>query len=356
MKKIIFALAAVAALAACSKSEAQYDDIQQEFTLTPVTKNITKSMITGNKFPTTESFNVWAWYKQVDPGSTIAEWTPSDNEHLYISEGEFVRVSGANDTWKGKTSYYWPKVGSLLFAGYYPTTIDDNVEYNFNSTQNEMVFKNIRERIVEEDGYSEDIMYFNITEKSSNSGPVPVIFKHALSWITVNLSRPSDNAGGAEYPKILVNSVTFTKVNPQGTGTVTGTDGTIEWETNGTVQNPVVTPAAGVVLTKAVQKQAEPLFIPQDLIPDDEATTDVNEAMELQVNYTIFSSANEYFTETYSVDLAGMTGTTNSGTTTLNAWEPAKHYTYNISISLEEILIAPTVEDWTDLTVAVPVE
>ena len=355
MKKIFFALAAVASLASCSKSEAQYEDVKDEISFAPVAKNITKTMITGTAFPKTESFNVWAWYKQVPKNTSVDGWDATDSEHLYISEGEFVN-QGGTPNWKGKTSYYWPKVGSLLFAGYYPASIENDVEYHFNSTQNEMVFNNIRERFVDAGDPCEDIMYFNMTEKSVNSGPVPVVFKHALSWITVNLSRPSDNAVGVEYPKILVNSVAFTKVNPQGTGTVSRTDGTIQWVTNGTVQNPIVTPSTGVVLTKAVQKQAEPLFIPQDLIPDDEATTDVNEAMELQVNYTIFSSANEYFTETYSVDLAGMTGTTNSGTTTLNAWEPAKHYTYNISISLEEILIAPTVEDWTNITVAVPVK
>ena len=355
MKKILFALAAVAALAACSKSEAQYDDVKNEISFTPVTKNITKTMITGTAFPKTESFNVWAWYKQVPTNTPVANWNPTDSEHLYVSEGEFVNQGGTAN-WKGKTSYYWPKVGSLLFAGYYPTSIKDYVEYNFNSTQNQMVFNKIQDRFVDAGDPCEDIMYFNMTERSSNSGPVSVVFKHALSWITVNLSRPSDNAVGVEYPKILVNSVTFTKVNPQGTGTVEGTDKTIVWETNGTVQNPVVTPAAGVVLTKAVQKQAEPLFIPQTLIPDDKATTDVNEAMQLQVNYTIYSSATEYFTETFSVDLADMEGTTTSGTTILKAWEPAKHYTYNISISLEEILIAPTVEDWTDINVAVPVE
>lgn len=352
MKKIFLALAAVAALAACSKTE--YDDNKTEISFAPVAKNITKSMITGVAFPKTESFNVWAWYKQVPTNSTLAEWAPSDSEHLYVSEGEFVNKGGTAN-WKGKTSYYWPKVGSLLFAGYYPASIAEDVDYNFNSTQNQMVFNNIRERFVDAGDPCEDIMYFNMTENSANSGPVSVVFKHALSWITVNLSRPSDNAVGVDYPKILVNSVTFTKVNPQGTGTVTGTDGKIEWVTNGTIQNPVVTPAAGVVLTKAVQKQAEPLFIPQVLIPDDKSTTDVNEAMQLQVNYTIFSSANEYFTETYSVDLAGMEGTTTSGTTKLEAWEPAKHYTYNISISLEEILIEPKVEDWTNVTVAVPV-
>ena len=62
MKKIFLALAAVAALAACTKSEAEYEPTG-EISFVPVTKNITKTMITGNLFPTTESFNVWAWYK-----------------------------------------------------------------------------------------------------------------------------------------------------------------------------------------------------------------------------------------------------------------------------------------------------
>ena len=355
MKKIFLAFAAVAALAACSKSEAQYDDVKDEISFAPVTKNITKTMVTGVNFPKTESFNVWAWYKQVPKNTPVTDWGATDSEHLYISEGEFVN-QGGTPNWKGKTSYYWPKVGSLLFAGYYPTSIKNDVEYNFNSSKNEMVFNKIQERFVDAGDPAEDIMYFNMTAKSSNAGPVSVVFKHALSWITVNLSRTSDNAVGVEFPKIVVNSVTFTKVNPQGTGTVTGTDGKIQWETNGTVQNPVVTPAAGVVLTKAVQKQAEPLFIPQALIADDPATTDKNEAMQLLVNYTIYSSATEYFTETYSADLNGMSGTTTTGTTTLTAWEPAKHYIYNISIGLEEILIAPTVEDWAEVTVAVPVQ
>lgn len=341
MKKIFLALAAVAALAACSKTE--YEDVQNEISFAPVTENITKAMITDNAFPTTESFNVWAWYKQLPTNTSVAEWGATDSEHLYISEGKFVNKDAAN--WKGETSYYWPKLGSLLFAGYYPSTIKDYVEYTFNSTTNQMVFNKIQQGVVDDGDPAEDLMYFNMTEKSSNSGPVSVIFKHALSWITVNLSRPSDNPNDEVFPKILVNSVTFTNVNPQGTGTVTGTEGTISWETNGTVQNPVVTPAAGVVLTEAVQKQIEPLFIPQTFTSN----------MELKVNYTIYSSETEYFNETYSIKLAGMSGTTTSGTTTLNSWEPAKHYTYNISIDLEEILIAPTVDDWSGVTVAVPV-
>ena len=353
MKKILFALAAVAALASCSKSDVEYTQTGELLTLAPVAKNITKSMITTSAFPTSESFNVWAWYNQVDPGTLASAWdTTTDSQ--YISEGEFVFRSEGN--WGGATPYFWPKVGSLLFAGYYPTSVASKVDYTFDASANKMVFSNIPQGTVASTGTSEDLMYFNMTASSAASGPVAVVFNHALSWVTVNLSRPEANADNAEYPKIVVNSVTFTNVNNQGTGTVTGTEGTIEWSVNGPAAPTVVTPAAGVVLSTTPAKQVEPLFIPQTFEVDDKATADKNEAMELQVNYTIYSSASEFFTETYSTVLAGMEGKTGNATAELESWEPAKHYTYNISIGLTEILIAPTVDDWTGVTVEVPVQ
>lgn len=380
MKKIFLALAALATLAACTKSEVEYVSAGNEITFAPVAKNITKSMITTSAFPTSESFNVWAWYNQIEKGTEVSNWdTSTDTE--YFSEGTFVYREGTD--WGGQTPYYWPKVGSLLFAGYYPTSVASKVDYTFDATANKMVFTNIGQGTVASTGTTEDLMYFNMTASSYNNGPVAVVFKHALSWITVNLSRPDENPVDSttgkvsEYPKIKVNSVTFTNVNNQGTGTVTGTDGTIEWEVNGTAAPTVVTPAAGVVLSKTPAKQAEPLFIPQEFAVDNEATADINETMELQVNYTIYSSAEEYFTETHTTKLNGMLGnklkTDDNGNVItdsegnpeyvetdinikLNSWEPAKRYIYNISIGIEEILIEPTVETWTPIEINVPVQ
>ena len=83
MKKIFFALAAVAALAACSKSDVEYDSYD-EIAFTPVAKNITKSMIEGSAFPATAgSFNVWAWYNQVSAETTPTSWN-TDTDNLYI--------------------------------------------------------------------------------------------------------------------------------------------------------------------------------------------------------------------------------------------------------------------------------
>lgn len=345
MKKILFALAAVAALASCAKSEVEYTRTG-EITFAPVTKSITKSMMTSSAFQTSESFNVWAWHNQVAAGTDVATWN-KETDNYYFEEAEFVLRNQSD--WGGKTPYYWPKVGSLLFAGYYPTTVKDKASYTFDANTNQMVFADYGQSVVDSEGYTEDLMYFNMTETSHNSGPVPVVFKHALSWVTVNLSRTTDNADSAEYPKITVTDVTFTNVNPKGTGTVTGTDGKIAWTVNGTVADTKVN-QADVVLSSAQQKQTEPLFIPQSFTKDDASTADTNEAMELKVTYKISSSATESFTETYTVALAGMSGKEGDQDVTVNAWEPAKHYIYNISIGIEEILITPTVENWTEVT------
>ena len=356
MKKIFFALATIAALASCSKSEVEYEQTS-EITFTPVTKNITKSMITGTTFPTTESFNVWAWYNQVPAETTPADWNKS-TDNLYVTKGEFVRRGETSD-WGGATPYYWPKVGSLLFAGYYHS-VDNDVEYTFTDTENKMVFTDIQQRFVGSSGYSEDLMYFNMTPKSYKAGPVPVVFKHALSWVTVSLKQSDFTVTGG-FPKITVHKVDFTNVNPKGTGTVTGTDGTIAWVVNGTIAETTVT-TGDVVLTTTDQMLKQPLFIPQALTYDDPNTTEVEApTMALKINYTIASSATESFTETLTVPLAGMVGETPSATTpgtnenvTISSWDPAKHYVYNVVMGLEEILIEPTVADWTPVTIAMP--
>lgn len=360
MKKIIFALAAVAALAACSKSEVEYD-AYEEIAFTPVAKNITKSMITGTAFPTTAaSFNVWAWYNQVSAGKTPAAWnTATDN--LYITKGEFV-PSTTTGIWKGSTSYYWPKVGSLLFAGYYHSD-DDDVSYDFDATTNQMVFSEIQQRKVlpSSSSHTEDLMYFNMTSQSYNAGPVPVVFKHALSWVTVNLKNNGYEVNTNGYPKITIHNVDFTNVNPQGTGTVTGTDGTITWVVNGTAADTPIT-VTDVVLTDVDQTQQEMLFIPQALTVDDPITQETEATMSLKVRYTISSSATESFTETLYVPLNGMAGKTPSLSDpsvdtdiTINSWDPAKHYIYNIIMGLEEILIEPTVADWTPVEANLPI-
>ena len=281
----------------------------------------------------------------------------SQEQQEYIVEKPFTKKS--NGLWGGVSSYFWPKAGSLMFVGYYPTSAAGNVDYTFNETESKMTVTDyVAASYVDihtTTSHTEDFMYFNMTPTSYNSttqsekgisgNNVDVVFKHALSWINVVLVKDVNTPEDAE---ITVHSVKFTSVLPQGDAVVDNTpDGTkdIVWTAEGTPANVEVCPnddastafvESDVVLTTTdnlLNKQ--PLFIPQTM------------AGNLVVKYTIASTDGSKFTETKSINLNGLAGN--------GAWQPGKKYTYTIVIGTSEILIDPTVEDWVNVPVSAPI-
>ena len=341
MKKIFFAIAAVAALASCSKSEIEYE-AAREITFTPVAKNITKAMMdNGTTFNTAEQFNVWAFYNPtVEANNDIDEWVAeyvanSENgAKVYINDKPFA-YDGTYQLWAGVTPYFWPKVGTLAFAGYHPSSAP--AEYTLSDSANEMTFTDVENSWVSDnDTNTEDLMYFNLTQ-CYNGNNVVAVFKHALSWLTVNLATTQNTlAAGAT---ITVTSVKFTDVKPQGDAVVAN-QGPISWTPEGTAEDVEVV-ESDVELTVAAQMQKQPLFIPQEM------------AGNLEVTYTISSVDNSAFTETKVIALNTMLDNKDNK---LSSWDAAKHYVYNIVISTEEILIDASVVDWTDVEVPVEVK
>lgn len=363
MKKIFLALAAVAALAACSKSEAQYDqDIEIGFA--PVVSNRTKAMLSDTEFPN-ENFNVWGYYKQIPQGRTIAQWMASSLEQQnYIEEKPFTKKS--TGLWGGVSSYFWPKVGSLMFAGYYPTNpTAGEIEYIFDNSVSKMTVTNYVAGNYKTTGYVattsthvEDFMYFNMTPTSYNSttnstvgvsgNNVDVVFRHALSWINVVLVKDT-TAPNTDAANITVHSVKFTSVLPQGDAVVDNTPGAVTdeivWTAEGTAVNVEVCPNDNASTTDVAENDVvlsttanllakQPLFIPQTM------------AGNLVVKYTIASTDGSKFTETKSISLKGLEGN--------GVWQPGRKYTYTITIGTSEILIDPAVDEWD--AVPVPVE
>ena len=202
--------------------------------------------------------------------------------------------------------------------------------------RNKMIFSGIYQSSVSPtaDKYDEDIMYFNMTGVSSAAGPVSVVFRHALSWITVNVKKSADS------PKIVIDEIKFTKVNDKGTGTVdnSAADNEIVWVTEGNVNAETVF-GNNVELKTTDTKLLEPLFIPQEITGD------------LVINYTIYSSDSEFFRETYTAPLNAFKK--EGVNETVRTWAPAKHYTYNIEIGTSEIFIQPSVSAWDEVTVPV---
>lgn len=370
MKKIFLALAAVAALASCSKSEVSYE-YDREITFSAVTKNITKSMMEGTEFNEDEQFNVWAFYNPtVTPNNDIDAWVAEYNANtskgakIYVDEKPFEYHPDYSN-WAGVTPYFWPKVGTLAFAGYYPTTQKNNVAYTLSSSKNEMTFTDIqRSWVTSAASNSEDLMYFNLTQcyPGTTAPVVTAIFKHALSWLTVNLSTDAQTFNlGAQ---ITVSSVKFTEVSPQGDAVVNN-QSRIDWTPKGTpVAVEVV--ASPVELTTAVQEQKEPLFIPQTMAGNLEITYTVSSPVDSEGEVSSFTETKVIALNTLKgwvpqLDQNGdvVTGTDGNPVlveTNLSAWEDAKHYIYNIVISTSEILINAEVQPWDEVEIPVPVQ
>lgn len=372
MKKVFYIVLAISAALACSKTEVSYE-MTDEITISPVNSTVTKSMMSGSEFKG-ESFNVWAWYSPRSSADNVISSWQKDFEgdavapEIYIDEKPFVIKNREKNEWGGFVSYYWPRVGSLVFAGYHaPNLTDgsngtvDQVTYTFNGGTNQMNFIGVEGSTVVQpqevngeiiETFNEDIMYFSMTPNSYNYAykSVNPSFKHALSWITVTVAKAHDPRIDA---KITIKNVSFTKVAKVGTGTVKGASD-IEWvpdqtsievcdifdgDDEGLVIEYETNPETGAIRTK-VYTLDQHLFIPQDI------------KGVLQITYEVESTDHSSFTETYRVSL----GYLRDQALRHNKWEPAKHYTYNLTIGTDEIRVNPTVETWgaKDTPISIP--
>ena len=355
MKKFLLCALAIAAAVSCSKSDIAFEE-PEEISILPVSRNVTKSVMAGNEFLGSE-FKVWAWFNELGAGENrIGAWqqgfaaNATSPTTLYVNEKPFVEKDRANKLWGGSTPYYWPKTGSLVFAGYHAPnlTAEDDVAYNFDDDENFMMFNNIEQTMLSESGYNEDIMYFNITPSSYNSANkvVPVYFKHALSWITVTLSKKAHPVIEA---KIVIHDVTFTNVCSQGDGKVENQK-TIAWTPdNATKKDFVVLKDGNVelnydttvdeggntVVKSIINTCDEYLIIPQNINGF------------LNVRYSVISTDNSTFTETYTVDLRNLKDGSH------NVWEPGKHYVYNIAVGTDELMVTPIVNPWEEVPTSI---
>ena len=230
-------------------------------------------------------------------------------------------------------------------------------------------------------------MWFDATNVSydqnvaENKG-VPVTFKHALSWLTFKF-----NLKTADTKKM------WTVTNVKLTGIETMADCVIERGKNPEWSNITVNNGANLtdeqkVAARTVQIYTESkvieyksgatwtngnttvtdfggtalestpngvLVIPQSCAPavvdaDGNVTTAADAELVITYNLKTYIGENNYLND-QTVTLP-LNGSPING----NKWEPGKHYIYTITFGANEILIAPTVEDWTDVPVEVPVQ
>ena len=355
---ILFALAAVA----CSKTDVTFDDTQSnEIALMPASGNITKAAITDGVFPTNNHIALYAYHStQVNAaadGQTLTYTDYAKFDKQYFNGQEFYCKNSAQAIWSGLPAQYWPATGSMVFAGYSlePTEGKANNDAfvrngaaSYTLSSDIFTLTDYTQSNVTSNTY--DLLYFGRTDKSysKNSINVPVVFKHALAWIEIKVKG---NTGSLVSGRVwAITNVEFRGVETEGDFTYNGLasgndddpkaywsnwsdakdvvvfneDTTTDPETSNSIR-----PRQSLTNSAAIIENVShgTVVIPQ-------------EAKKLYVTVKYQSPANVEITEVIEVDIPSVT----------TAWESGKKYTYELTFSPQEILIAPTVEVWPDET------
>lgn len=366
MKKLVIAVLAIGAMAACTKSNIQYEQ-PEEISFQPVAKKATKAVtgaIDGTTYPTGEKFNVWSWWTIEKAGTSIgsipgdfeADNTDSEEPILYINAGTFTNRESNN--WGGVTPYYWPTTGSLVFAGYSPSDASTSSTFNYDfKNQNFTVTNYIQSNEIDK---TVDLMWFDADQSYKQNGAVNVTFKHALSWLEFKFKL----AAGVTQPNWKITKVTLNGIetkadfssSPMGWSNYSTEDAYKNQQMTIFTGNKILESSeAGYLSADADARKNENtgvVVIPQSCAP---AIGNDAAAAELVIEYGLLTPATAYKPEaekvyidqrvTLYLDYSCNTAEHNPPHDG-NMWEPGYHYIYTITFGANEILISPSVEKW----------
>ena len=339
MKKILIFAAAIAIMAACAKTQVVNED-SGEIGVSPVSYMSTKvGAVIGTAYPNTESFNVFACHTSGENGESFKTGDgtlTADADALYLDDYKFV--NDGTGTWHGNPAAYWPKTGSLYFAGYSPADITKaSATYDFNRIAPKLTITDF-----EQGGYNNgkssmhDLMWFDVTSTSANTGTPDVVFKHALSYITFSLSCDESVKGIYTVKNVTLKDIYGIGTFDSGTAPYWTFPGTTTKKSDLELYND-----------ETGQAISDTPYI-LDNIP-----TIRNQAASATVTYLQKASASEgagviEITETFK--LTGGDGESQNQ----ENWLMGKHYTYTLNFTMdpsEEIKLTPSVnENWTDVT------
>lgn len=328
-KSLIIALGAIA-LVACTKTSVSYEQTGEIGFAPVVRKNSTKAAVQGAvqgaTFPK-QNIKVFGYYDNSMPVNSAYDSSKFAVE--YLPGVEFATKDGK--IWAGANDkhYYWPKTGSMLFAGYSPVDFDG---VTFTLASNTFSVDTLDQP---DFSATKDLLYAGYTT-SVLGGTVQMKFSHALSWVTVK-------AKAAAAEQIKITNIKFVGLAEKGSST-----GLPEWKTTGTKDITVFNPEAACKVP-AVDTLVESnpncgLVFPQIL-------TDA----EIVVSYEMNNGADKWFAQAPFVQKLN---SLKSGVNTIDKWEAGKHYTYIINFSRieggpdssNEITINPSITDWTPVT------
>ncbi len=287
-----------------------------------------------------------------------------------------VAYNGAE--WAPTTTYYWPGsfVDFICYAPYMATP-DASVPVIGGTDNATLSYTNYE--VPTDMTAQKDLLYGDKAEnyKANATDPhlplngfdgVPTLFHHALAKINFTVATAKTEKGTAPDVttwETTINSITLSNIATKGSISMTATNAypaagaTVAWVPASTVwtkDTPTtkadkawtkaqlldLAPGVEYVGATATDKTTDFYVMPQDIADD----------LTITINYTIVTTTGAGVTITNNYVYSEKMNTFKDSTlATINKWEMAKNYTYNITINPEgsQILFAPAVVDWTDV-------
>ena len=369
MKKVLFfALAAGVALAACTKNEVKPVEMDQEITFQAVVdKAATKegTFDNGVTYPTDRPFGTFAFFYTSENGYT-------KDAPKYIDNAKVENTSGASSgsAWTTNPKYYWPKQGYLTFMSYSPYE-SLKTKVTCAPTDNALAEIKITDWDVNAN-QDVDIMIAdrvdNQTANGNNAGytGVSTVFRHKLAQISKfsiktkedfgNLNSGAPQAGSKlfflkkiEIQDIVTNGTFSSGVKPSNEADAIGiwtnvdplakknytwyenAEGTLAQGNASEFNTNAVTLSSGTIASNGYL-----LVRPQ--------TFEASDTKKIEITYVIrsYTSASAYSDETV-VQSFNIHSATPS-------WDINKKYSFTITVDLNQIYWAPSVENWEDGT------
>ena len=368
MKKVLFfALAAGVALAACTKNEVRPVEVDQEITFQAVVdKAATKAGTFDNnvKYPTDRPFGTFAFFYDDENGY-------SKSAPKYIDNAE-VKNTGATtgSAWTTNPKYYWPKQGYLTFMSYSPyaelsetvtcaPTTEAMAEIkipNWNVNAHQDVDIMIADRVDNQQANGSNDDYTG----------VPTVFRHKLAQLVKfsvqtkydfgNLKSGAPQAGSKLFflkkiklQKIVTNGSFSSGAQPSSSSIgkwtpLTSDEGTdYIWYENDKTGSDLVQDGEYEFNTEAVALSSGTiasngylLVLPQTFAASDTKIIEITYVIRSYTSATAYSD--ETVVQSFNIHSA------------TPSWDINKKYSFTITVDLNQIYWAPSVENWEDGT------
>lgn len=351
MKKIFFSLVALAAIAACSKSEVEYET-PSEIGFIPVTKLNTKAAVADTDYP--DALNMYVFANAgLDGSDDNAAVEASECTEVYFKNAEFSHKTGTNadaeNVFSGVTPYYWPNVKKLIFSGYSKSGNVASLTPTYDGSA--ITINGYEPGAGTADAGSNDLMWFPTTapvgrgDKADGQelvdGNVDVTMKHACAWVTIILKGDAVTAGTTPWN---VEGLKVLGLSKQGKVTLGTTATWSNLSTGAELEllnlNTAAKKYEGKALTTAGEDYTNNTWgaTVRDLVVIPQSV----KGLEVSYNFVSQKGATEatniVIDETLPISLTP----TDAPTT----WDAGKHYIYTITLTAQQILVEPTVKVW----------